>query len=101
MSNFSLQAYCHNLLRQQVDESKFKDVMRSHRGKEFAKLITAVDSALQQDKDRDVLIAQHNERDFEEYEFILVQAQRRADQSQQWHLKLRKEEGKWKLKELD
>jgi hypothetical protein len=93
--------YCHKLLREQVNESKFKDAMRSHRGKEVAQLITTVDDALKQNKGRDVLIAQHNERDSEEYEFILVQLQRRADENRQWHLKLRKEEGKWKLKELD
>jgi hypothetical protein len=93
--------YCHKLLRNQINERKFIDLMRSDRGKKVAELITTVDDALQQSKGPDVLIAQHNERDSEEYEFILVQSQRRAEENEQWHLKLRKEEGKWKLKELD
>jgi hypothetical protein len=93
--------YCHKLLRDQINEHKFIDLMRSDRGKKVAELITIVDDALQQSRGPDVLIAQHSERDPEEYEFILVQVQRRAEENQQWHLKLRKEGGKWKLKELD
>jgi hypothetical protein len=92
--------YCHKMLREQLTESKFKDIMRSHRGKQIVQLITTVDDALQQNKGRDILIAQHNERDSEEYEFILVQLQSRAEANRKWHLKLRKENGKWKLQEF-
>lgn len=94
-------AYCHKLLRDQINERKFVDLMQSGRGKKVAQLITTVDDALQQSKGPDVLIAQHNERDPDEYEFILVQFQHQPEENRQWHLKLRREEEKWKLKALD
>ncbi len=50
---------------------------------------------------QDVLIAQPQE-DPDEYEFILVKAKhRRSQEHQQWHLELKKEDGKWKLMDTD
>lgn len=93
--------HCHKRLRDRTSETAFISFMGTNRGAALAELIVRVDDALQQKKGTDVIIAQHSDRDNDEYVFVLEQVKQNAKPGERWHLKLRKEDEKWKLKALD
>ncbi len=93
--------HCHKHLRDQVDEKEFVEAMRGKRGEAIVNLFVEVDDALKGGKGEQVVIARSQEEP-DEYEFILVQVKRSPSRKgQQWHLELKKEDGKWKLQDTD
>ena len=93
--------HCHKHLRDQLGEAQFVEYMKSDRGEAIVKLFTEVQSAIKDKKGENVLIARTQEEK-NEYEFILVQVKALPSRKgQQWHLELKKEDGKWKLMDTD
>lgn len=93
--------HCHKHLRDQLDEAKFVEYMKSDRGTAIVKLFAEVQGAIKDKKGEDVLISRPQENK-DEYEYILVQVKKRPSRKgQQWHLELKKEDGKWKLMDTD
>ena len=95
------QDHCHKRLRDQVSQEAFIAYLTRGRGTGIVDLFAEVDNAIKQMKGREILIAGPQEQP-DEYEFILVQVKkRRTRKGQQWHLELKKEDGKWKLIDTD
>jgi hypothetical protein len=92
--------HCHKHLRDQLSEQKFVEFMRSDQGKKLIEQFAAVREAIQQGKGNDTLFAQFNERDIEQYEFVLVK-ERNSGGGRLWHLELQKEGGAWRLMDFD
>ncbi len=92
---------CHKHLRDQVDEQEFIECMKGKDGAAILNLFSEVLDAIKQQKGEDVLIARPQD-DPDEYEFILVQVRdSRSRGGRQWHLELKKEDGRWKLMDTD
>lgn len=93
--------HCHKHLREQIGREQFVDYMKSDPGAAIIRLFADVQSAIKDKKGEDVLIARAPENP-DEYEFILVQVKKGPSQKgQQWHLELKREDGKWKLIDTD
>ncbi|RMF43487.1 MAG: hypothetical protein D6753_04995 [Planctomycetota bacterium] len=93
--------YCHKYLRDQIGEAEFIEFMKGEPGAAIVQLFAEVQKAIKDKNGKDVLIARRQERK-DEYEFILVQVKQMPSRpGQQWHLELKKEDGKWKLLDTD
>ena len=93
------QHHCHAHLRRQLAEDRFVQDMQGDMGTQVIKLMAAVNEAIAQKLGPETLIARPQD-DPEEYEFILPKA-RRATEAMLWHIELKKENGVWKLKDVD
>jgi len=94
-------AHCHKHMRDQVDERRFVEYMKSERGSMIVALFEQVHDALKNKKGKDELIAQPHDAP-DEYEYILVKLENSIRRNgEQWHLELQQEDGKWKLKDTD
>ena len=93
--------HCHKWLRDQISEDRFVEYMKSDAGQAITCLFVEVDKAIKQKKGNEILIARPQKKK-NEYEFILVEAKESSSQKgRQWHLELKKEDGKWKLSDTD
>jgi hypothetical protein len=93
--------HCSHHLQRQIGEREFVELMQGDEGKKVAKLFASVAAAIDAGKGRETLAARFGERDGDEYEFVLVAAQRQRGANLLWHLQLEKENGAWKLMDYD
>jgi hypothetical protein len=95
------ETHCHKHLRDQINKAQFVDYMKSDPGAAIVRLFADVQAAIKEKKGEDVLVARAQEKP-DEYEFILVQVKKHPSRKgQQWHLELKREDGKWKLMDTD
>jgi hypothetical protein len=90
--------YCHSHVRDQRSKEGFVALMKSRKGQEVVELFGDLTKAIQNEEENDDSIARFNERDVDEYEFVLLE---RKSDKRPWHVELRKEKSEWKLKNFD
>lgn len=93
--------HCLKHVHDQMSEKQFVDYMKNDSGAAVIKLFSQVDKAIREKAGEDILIARPQEK-ADEYEFILVEVKKRRSKiGEQWHLELKKVDGRWKLLDTD